>query len=151
MGEVELLQHNAYALVVKDAIAVQSILFPFPLIGYLSACVVEHSSALHPVFYPFAAVLTALVVVESSKTVTKLSHLIPFIASLLQDLADIFWIVLISSFLSGNKIIFILILLIAFGFRLLIDVVVLIEVVDVGIVARAFAEDSFRVDDLMLL
>jgi hypothetical protein len=151
MGEVEFLQHDAYALVVEDAIAIQPVLLPLPLVCDLSTGVVEHSSALHPILHPFATVLPALVIVESSEAMTKLTHLIPFIPSLLQSLTHVFRILLIPSFFSRHKVIIIFILLFPLGLGMLVSDAILVEVADIGIVAGTFTQDSLGIDDFMLI
>jgi hypothetical protein len=151
MGEIELFQHDAYALIVKDAIAIESVLLPLALVCDLSTGVVEHSSALHPILHPFSTVFATLVVVESSKAVTKLAHLKPLISSLLEGLTHVLRVVFITSFFGRHKVVLIFILLFPLSFRLLVCDVILVEVVDIGIVAGTLTEDSLGVDHFVLL
>ena len=102
MRVVKLFEHDAYAFVVEDAIAIQSILLPLALVCDLSTSVVEHSSSLHPVLHPFSTIFPALVIVESSEAMTKLTHFISFITSLLQNLTHVFGVFIISSLFGRN-------------------------------------------------
>lgn len=94
MVVVVLLTEGAYAFVIEDSVAIQAVLFPLTLVGYLSAAVVEDPSALHPVPDPFSAVFSTLVVVESAEAVPEIAKFVALVSAFLEDFAEVLRILL---------------------------------------------------------